>query len=159
MTWSEAFLRQAASDFAVHELLSSQAHLPPCHGLHYLQMAVEKLAKSFLCHGTDCPPRESHAVVVSFIRSCASNRRLRDRFQMEHQAFSSMLRKHVRSAEYIESLAPAMSNDINSEYPWPGQITGTALAPCDYAFTEISHTELVQFKFFVSQLLKIQAGQ
>lgn len=157
MTWSEAFLRQAASDFEVHELLSRQSHLPRCHGLHYLQMAVEKLVKSFLCHGASGPPRESHAVVTSFIRSCASNRWLRNRFQMQHQPFSSMLLKHARVAEYIENLAPAMSDNVNAEYPW-ACAPGGAIAPRDHPFEEVSAIEMAQFKYFVAELLKIQEG-
>ncbi|MEZ5386185.1 MAG: hypothetical protein R3F13_11785 [Prosthecobacter sp.] len=155
MTWSEAFLRQAASDFEVHEFLSRQVHLPRCHGLHYLQMAVEKLVKSFLCHGSGGPPRESHAVVTGFIRSCASNRKLRDRFKMENQPFSSMLRKLTRVAEYIEKLAPAMSDSVNSEYPWE-TASGGVLAPRDHAFEEVPASEMAQFKYFVAELLRIQ---
>jgi len=119
-------------------------------------MAAEKLAKSFLCHGSNHPPRESHAVISSFIRSCNSNRRLRDRFQMEHLAFSSMLRKHVRVAEYVESLAPAVSDNINVEYPWLDAL-GHVIAPCDHSFGEVPVTDMAQFTFFLERLLKIQA--
>lgn len=43
-----AFAVQAASDMRAYERMCRQPGLPMCHRLHFLQMALEKLAKSWL---------------------------------------------------------------------------------------------------------------
>ena len=43
--WAKAFAIQARSDLVAREQLVLGKHLPQCHQLHYLQMAMEKLAK------------------------------------------------------------------------------------------------------------------
>ena len=47
MDWSGAFLEQAKSDYEVFRLLNASRQ-SLCHRLHYMQMASEKTAKSFL---------------------------------------------------------------------------------------------------------------
>lgn len=155
MTWSEGFLRQATSDFDAYKVLSVRKDLPRCHCLHFLQMTVEKLAKSMLCCGSNTEPRGTHAVVKAFLSSCAANKSLRERFKMEHQEFNSMLRKLRRVADYIEKLAPALSANVNAEYPWK-QENGNVIPPCNHTFNEVTAGELAQFVYFVGRLLKIQ---
>ncbi|MGH7270646.1 MAG: hypothetical protein ACREJ3_09465 [Polyangiaceae bacterium] len=46
--YAVAFHSQAKSDWEVYELLSRTQPSPrPCHSLHYLQMACEKLGKAY----------------------------------------------------------------------------------------------------------------
>ena len=66
MTWSEAFCTQAESDFRVFQKLmreNGSGEVAFCHCLHFLQMATEKLAKSFLCLGQAQAPIE-HLLVI-----------------------------------------------------------------------------------------------
>ncbi|MFO0759313.1 MAG: hypothetical protein U0359_22665 [Byssovorax sp.] len=46
-TWSDAFAAQAASDLQAYEALAL-SKLPSSHRLHYLQMWLEKLCKTYL---------------------------------------------------------------------------------------------------------------
>lgn len=47
--WQHAYAVQAKADFAAFTVLRQSYDLPPCLALHCLQMASEKLCKSFLC--------------------------------------------------------------------------------------------------------------
>ena len=77
MTWREAFLEQARSDFAMFDLLN-EAKVPQCHVLHYLQMATEKLAKalSLSPRSQEAPPF-THAILVVQMQMIHQNRYLR----------------------------------------------------------------------------------
>ena len=67
------FLTQAKSDFMVFERMRSDDALPPCHALHYLQMATELLGKAGTWkHG---PNAGTHRAFVGFLRSLATNRK------------------------------------------------------------------------------------
>jgi len=127
------FLVQAISDFAVFKLLRDNADLPPCHALHYLQMATELLAKAFASkHG---PVRKSHQGFVPFIRTLASNRKAQEILGYEGQNYKweHMIRKSVPLAEQIENLAPSLSkNRPNPEYPWPDD--NPTIAPVEHDF-------------------------
>jgi hypothetical protein len=57
MTWRDAFLKQAHSDYSVYKKLN-ELRLPLCHKLHYLQMATEKLAKAYQCNNRNTPPKK-----------------------------------------------------------------------------------------------------
>jgi hypothetical protein len=47
MSWREAFLRQAHSDYAM-VLHLNEPSVSYCHRLHFLQMAAEKLGKALM---------------------------------------------------------------------------------------------------------------
>ena len=69
MTWKQAFRKQARSDYDIFSEFNNATNLKPiCHQLHYLQMATEKLAKSFFCDQTLEPPRKTHYGFVRLLR-------------------------------------------------------------------------------------------
>ena len=71
------FLVQARSDFGVFETMRSIATIHPCHLLHYLQMATEKLGKAHAWkHG---PNTTSHRAMVGFLKSLKSRLSLEKR--------------------------------------------------------------------------------
>ncbi|HUY33433.1 MAG TPA: hypothetical protein VMV69_11850 [Pirellulales bacterium] len=127
------FLVQSRSDFAVFKLLRKDQELPPCHALHYLQMATELLGKA---HAWRQGPRtRTHRAFVGFLRSLTSNRQAQVKlgFEGRNEHWGSMIRKSVPLAERVETLAPALNPDgPNSEYPWPRATP--QFAPVEHAF-------------------------
>src|SRR4051794_31891566 len=127
------FLVQARTNFTVFELFRKDPKLPPCHALHYLQMATEMLGKARAWgHG---PPRSTHRAFVGFLRSLSANRRAQTQlgFEGQNESWRHLIRKSVPLAERIENLAPALCNDgPNPEYPWPSAAPETA--PAEHTF-------------------------
>ena len=78
MTWKNAFLRQARSDFRTFRDLQ-KGNAPLCHQAHYVQMATEKLAKAYLCPPDGEPPRPTHDALVKFLRVCIERPEIRRR--------------------------------------------------------------------------------
>lgn len=128
------FLVQARTDFAVFELLRRQADLPPCHALHYLQMATEMLGKAHAWkHG---PMGKSHHAFVGFLRSLATNRHAQQQlgYQGKNENWEHTIRKSVSLAQAIELMAPALAgNGPNPEYPWPPDNPHTT--PAEHSFS------------------------
>ena len=92
MTWREAFLRQAESDYRIfRDLNHSQASVPVCHQLHYLQMATEKLAKALTCPDAGYPPKATHVAFARFLRIMKGRPELRRElgYQGNYNAFAS----------------------------------------------------------------------
>ena len=69
VNWSEAYRKQALSDYLVLELLESSDQ-SYCHKLRYMQMCTEKLAKCYLSalSGKGRQPN-THERLVSFIHA------------------------------------------------------------------------------------------
>ena len=136
MTWHDAYLLQARSDWQIFRTLQQQP-VEECHSLHYLQMATEKLGKAFLIAGGNAPAlvQTSHKAFVRFLQVVAYNSDLQKQLRMTRP----QLRTHIRSllpiADEIEKLAPALAHGgPNAEYPWATP-TGTVQAPATYRFT------------------------
>ncbi len=116
--------RQARSDLDVLRLLRRNA-VAPCHQLHYLQMAGEKIAKAYFWR-TGAPPAKKHAGLVSFLKALGGTGGSRQAlvaatFEFrEFKQFQTWIR-HVSPRAYdLEKLAPALAGDgPNPEYPWP----------------------------------------
>jgi hypothetical protein len=127
------FLVQARSDFSVFELLRKQPGLPPCHALHYLQMATELLGKAHAWkHG---PNSTTHRAFVGFLKSLSTNRKAQKQlgFEGRNENWEHSIRKSVALAEQIEKLAPALALDApNPEYPWPR--AAPSIAPAEHEF-------------------------
>ncbi len=110
MTWHEAYLLQARSDWQVFQILQQQP-VEECHSLHYLQMVTEKLGKAFLIAGGNAPAKvyTSHKAFVRFLQVVAYNSDLQKQLRMTRP----QLRAHIRSllpiADEIEKLAPALA--------------------------------------------------
>ncbi|MBI2302952.1 MAG: hypothetical protein HYU66_28940 [Armatimonadetes bacterium] len=138
MTWWEAYLRQARSDYALYERLHGEhgERAAPVHDqLHYLQMACEKLAKAGLAwSGVEVTVlRGSHAALTQMIR------RLKDRGPLEpwransRSQWRAFVDSVLPTAREAEQLAPAEAGGgPNPEYPW--EAGGAVVAPCDYAW-------------------------
>lgn len=47
-SWVVAYLKQGRSDFGIYQKLSAMPQMEPCHPLHNLQMAREKIAKAYV---------------------------------------------------------------------------------------------------------------
>jgi hypothetical protein len=131
--YQRLFLVQARSDFAVFELLRRQPDLPPCHALHYLQMATELLGKA---HAWKHGPRAStHRAFAGFLRGLSTNRHAQKQlgFGGRNENWEHLIRKSVPLAERVEALAPALAgNGPNPEYPWPPNAPQTA--PVEHIF-------------------------
>lgn len=146
--WRTQFLRQAASDFKVAELLIfREPGTPLCHALHYLQMAVEKLAK-----GIATPPGSMEAPPLTHLGAVALLQTLKKggpRTAVFHRDLSmgnaqrgAYLDSLLPLLQSLEDIAPAIANSrsgVNAEYPWlspPSTDDGPrVVAPIDYGFT------------------------
>lgn len=122
--YQELWLEQARSD---HVLLVffRQNGIHPCHQLHYLQMATEKLAKAYFWRSGTPPPR-SHARFVDFMRSLGGVQRsqqARLAASLGFKSFAGMqswIRSVMPMVYALERLAPGLAADgPNPEYPWP----------------------------------------
>ena len=116
---------QACSDFEVYQWMGEHPILP-CHRLHYLQMATEKLAKAYFWR-SQAPPQKSHVAFVRFINVLVAEQNAKRR-QMLVACFGlpnfGSFQKYARSqstiAYQIQNMAPDLAgNGPNPEYPWP----------------------------------------
>lgn len=135
MDWSQAFARQACSDFEVWDRLLQEDDLPQCHRLHYLQMAMEKAAKAHLVAvGSDAGPlQSSHAYIAKVVPII-----VRDGLGRTPGGNSPWVVAAVRHlSRKIELLAPAVTDGgvvpSNCEYPWRDTV-GQIIAPADHDF-------------------------
>ncbi len=120
----ELWWKQSVSDYAVFETMRSNG-VHPCHALHYLQMATEKIAKaSFWSRNT--APALSHVGFVSFLRRLNSIRREKRSHIAalfgfpSFASFEAWLPTATSIGREIEKVSPAVMPDgPNSEYPWP----------------------------------------
>ncbi|MCX7015034.1 MAG: hypothetical protein NTW86_21185 [Candidatus Sumerlaeota bacterium] len=119
MDWRSAFFLQARSDFRILRHLIAWGGAKPCHRLHYLQMATEKLAKGFSTDGT-IPPATVHSAFVRFLQRAHTNKSLRRACQMEDKKrFQAYLEALLPLGKRIEDLAPSgVTQRPNAEYPW-----------------------------------------
>jgi hypothetical protein len=159
VTWREAFRQQALSDYDVFRQLKKLPQLPVCHRLHYLQMATEKLAKSFLLVGDGALNKKSHLVLVPFLRLLVNRPDIRPLLTWgdDPRRFTAYMRKWIIPiAEQIQNLAPGGSHDdvMNSEYPWIDGRKGV-ICPAAYAFTEFTKEDLIRFATFIENLIKV----
>jgi hypothetical protein len=156
--YQRLFLVQARTDFVVFELFHSHAELPPCHALHYLQMATEMLGKAHVWRQD--PPSNSHRAFVGFLRSPSSNRRAQRQlgFEGHNENWRHLIRKSIPLAEQIEDLAPALSPDgPNPEYPWPRHAPQAAPAEHEFDIWQVlqNTTQGRRFLFLLSRLFDV----
>ena len=161
MTWKEAFLRQAESDYGVFQSFNrSNTPIPVCQQLHYLQMSTEKLAKALSCPQGNAPPKTTHAALARFLRISKGRPELRRDLGYEgnYNAFVSYIDSLLPLAEKIEALAPEGKrlDKPNPEYPWTSP-TGTVIAPIDYRFEDIwaDVPGINKLKTLIAHLLRI----
>lgn len=143
MTWREACLRQAWSDFNVYRILNVSS-CALCHQLHYLQMATEKLAKGFQCPIGDVPYPKTHFAFVKFLHQIKQQPLVyysRLQFRSKRQ-FSLHIQSLLPIADSIEKLAPVGGNydKVNPEYPWT-DAANNVYCPISYGFPEFRRRE------------------
>ena len=155
--YQRLFLVQARTDFAVLGLLRRQPDVPPCHALHYLQMATEMLGKAFAWRrGKRHRPKKSHRAFVAFLRSLTTNRQAQKRldYDGQNELWRENIRTSIRLAEAIEDLAPSLAGDgPNPEYPW--READPQIAPAEHTFAiwhELQTSAGRQFLHFLSRL-------
>lgn len=156
MTWRGAFLEQAKSDYSLFTELN-QTRKARCHQLHYLQMATEKLAKSFLCDRHGRPPPKSHFAFTRFLKISKGRPEIRRKlgYASNYIAYCVYVDNLLPAAAKVEALAPTGTdtNEPNPEYPCE-ETAGNVLAPANYGFREFSRVELIHLQTFVNNLLR-----
>lgn len=157
MNWQEAFLAQAKSDYAIFILLNA-SKTPMCHKLHYLQMASEKLAKSFMCDSKGNPPPPTHQAISQFLRHSKTNRQIRAKlgYQSNPTAFNVFIDSILPLADDIQRLAPSGAgfHRMNAEYPWSPAVN-QVVPPCEHPFSEFPSTQIVRFQRLIHDLMRI----
>lgn len=135
MDWPQAFARQACSDFETRDLLLQQPGLPQCHQLHYLQMALEKVAKAHYMARGDSPAvlQRSHGYIAKGIKIIVQDALARTPGSKPGWIIDAVLPLLRR----IELLAPAVDAGgtvpSNCEYPWQ-EPTGNIVVPVMHDF-------------------------
>jgi hypothetical protein len=138
--FAEAFIAQARSDWGIHRLLSEQSDVAPCHRLHYLQMACEKLAKAYRLRDTESAVSElvsKHTGFEKFVGAFFAVA-LKDEYRGKDEQLRGLIRRARALAREIEKLAPAIDRadaPENVEYPW--EQNDRVIAPCSYTFPSI----------------------
>lgn len=139
MALSQAFRRQALSDWRTYQILVRQA-ADLCQQLHYLQMACEKLCKAHQLAAGSKPQdvqsghRSASKVLPAIIKQILSRQALGKISASEEQGINKRAKKFARE---VELLAPAVDDGgrrpDNCEYPWKYD-SGDVFSPLDYNF-------------------------
>jgi len=150
MTWAEAFILQARSDYAIFKSLGSSPDTPECHRLHYLQMATEKLAKYHACLGTTGAPKKTHSALVSLLRQLPNMPQIRHSmgYSSNPATFTTYIKSLLPVATVIEELAPVGGDlhRLNAEYPWVDG-GGNLRCPHTYTYPELRRMQPQYLKF------------
>jgi hypothetical protein len=157
MSWRRAYLKQSESDFDMFQFLNKSKQ-PFCHALHYLQMATEKLAKSFLASHASPPSKRTHYALVRFLKLSKADQVIRNGlgYEKNYNAYASYIDSLMKIAEKVERLAPvgADYDTLNPEYPWR-DASGEVQCPCSYEFSEFPVTEIAKISRLVSNLYRV----
>src|SRR2546428_5806906 len=110
MSWREAFLLQARSDYALFVRLG-RMDVAACHRVHYFQMVCEKLAKAWLIpKGSRNPPKAVHKAFVSLLRQLKQQTHVMKRLGFrERESFGRYVDSLLSLSAEVESLAPALA--------------------------------------------------
>lgn len=140
--WAQAYITQARSDWALFERLQVMADVAPCHRLHYLQMACEKLAKAYRFRDTETLPSSlltQHVGFAKFLNLFLRAPQVRETFDGKLEQLRTIQRECNRIAREVEQLAPAVdrgNSPQNAEYPWwDGE---RIITPCQYEYPNLS---------------------
>lgn len=142
--FAEAFATQGRSDWSLYRYLSGlqSPRFPRCHGLHYLQMATEKIAKAYRARDTQVDLDEvikRHTGFVEFVNAFFRCATIRDEYLGQDAALLTLQRNATAIAREIEKLAPAtdrLSSPENAEYPW--EKGETIVTPCEFGFPNLT---------------------
>jgi len=135
--WRDAYLCQARSDWDMWLHLCKVARLP-CHRLHYLQMAVEKLGKALLIAGAGQSIetlQKSHLAFTKFLLISTRNKALASQYDMSAEQYRAHVRGIAPLAYGVEQLGPQVAHGgPNVEYPWRDP-SGRICAPAQEGFS------------------------
>jgi hypothetical protein len=140
--WADAYARQARSDWDVYRALAGNREIPPCHPLHYLQMACEKIAKAYRWRDTFAGEHgltHEHVAFSKFIQSFLGSPAVRKDYQGRVEQLRNLSKLCRKLAREVEKLAPAVdrvNNPENAEYPW--EQGSEVVVPCDYGYPSLS---------------------
>lgn len=131
-TWAEAFALQAASDLNAYEALTKSG-LPQSHSLHYLQMWLEKLCKSYIHQDNIESLRYKHEVVEKILPRVLQENWKRMGFKTDPPM--KELRELCAEIDRLHPRRPdqTANKKENAEYPWP-EISGEIAVPCFHKF-------------------------
>jgi hypothetical protein len=134
--WRSAFSQQARSDYEVFQLLVRE-RVPFSHQLHYLQVASEKMSKSFTAAAGGSRPPRTHHTLVTFMRIARGMPNIRRACGFQQSgSYHAYIDSLIPVARQIENLAPVGDLDRpNPEYPWE-QGTGI-VAPVEHPFHDL----------------------
>lgn len=141
-SWAQAYITQARSDWELFERLQAMVDVAPCHRLHLLQMACEKLAKAYRFRDTDTSPASlltQHVGFAKFINSFLLSPQVRERFEGKLAQLRAIQKECNRIAREVEQLAPAVdrgNSPQNAEYPWWDG--SEIITPCHYVYPKLS---------------------
>jgi hypothetical protein len=148
-SWRRAYARQAASDFAVYDVLCMHPEVEECQRMHYLQMALEKAAKAHFwqtsgSRGDPSSVNRRHRVAEKFLPGVFKDYWFRTNGRTK---IPGGLLKAIRTlCREVDLLAPAVldgaARQDNCEYPWEviaadGSVQ-KVLSPLDHEFAPSS---------------------
>ncbi len=139
--WQHAYAVQARADFAAFNVLRRSSGLPQCLSLHCLQMACEKLCKSYLC-SQKVEPRflqTSHAYTAKSLPELFLRRReaLGQRTLRQYSTLMKQVRNLSREIELLAPTVDSLRRPDNCEYPWEDG-AGDIVVPAEYPFATLS---------------------
>ena len=157
MSWADAFLVQAQSDWRVYKSLQSES-IEECHKLHYLLMTGEKLAK-YHSASHDEPPKPSHYALDGFIKNCNHIPKIRALlgYSNNREGCIHYLKTIRQVALELVKLAPTSDiKNMNVEYPWQNT-NGKVMIPCNVDFRVALNIRPTNFNIFVRFIEKFLA--
>jgi hypothetical protein len=152
-SWSTAFRKQAQSDFELYLLINKDPKVPMCHHLHYLQMALEKIAKAHY-HGK--PPQSHYKVVDYMLQKIGETDLLAKRYGWTSKTqFKNAVARIRPMLDLLQSLVPQQDEEkVNAEYPWRG--SEGVVVPCEYDYLGAGANAyaIAQLVWFLKRLLR-----
>lgn len=122
--WKSGYARQALSDYRTYQILVAAREADECQRLHYLQMCLEKLAKSHCYAGKGSLPssiQTNHKFIAKvipqvFLDYCAK-RAAKERGRTSGSEMK-LFRGVCRELDYLAPAADDDGRSDNCEYPW-----------------------------------------
>jgi hypothetical protein len=141
-----ALREQAKSDFRIYLMLSDQPLVEPCHKMHYLMMACEKLMKS-----CDDSFKEVHEIADMFMLS--RFHLLGKNYRGKRQALRNGRAVLHRVATQFDAWVPKGNQPSRKNPEYPYLKDGDYVAPCTQSFHEIDARDLTIMVSFMQQML------
>ena len=135
--WRSGYARQALSDYRTYKILVAAREADECQRLHYLQMCLEKLAKSCYYAGKGSLPssiQTNHKFIAKVIPQVfldfVAKRGAKERGRISGSEMK-LFRNVCRELDYLAPAVDDHGRRDNCEYPWD-------IRNADGAFVSIS---------------------